>query len=66
MDATGKYIAVSDGYLTPGDFYLFNKTGSLLWTYPLSQMCWGLKLSNDGTAMAGGSDDSNLYYFAVP
>ncbi len=66
MDAAGKYIAVSDGYLTPGDFYLFDATGNLLWKYPTPQMDWGLKLSADGTVMAGGSDDSNLYFFSVP
>jgi WD40 repeat protein len=66
MDGAGKYVAVSDGYLTPGDFYLFDVNGNLLWNYPTPQMDWGLKLSTNGTALAGGSDDSNLYYFSVP
>ena len=68
MDAKGKYVAVVDGYLTAGGFYLFDVKGKLLWTYPTptNQMCWGLKMSADGSAMAGGSDDSNCYYFSVP
>lgn len=69
MDATGRYVTVTDGTPagTAGDFYLFGgKDGNLLWSYKLSNMSWPMEISADGTGIAAGADNSELYYFSVP
>ena len=69
MDATGRYVTVTDGTPagTAGDFYLFGgKDGTLLWSYKLSNMSWPMEISADGTGIAAGADNSELYYFSVP
>lgn len=61
-------LAVADGHPdgTPGNFYLLNaSTGALLWQYTTSNMSWPIMLSSDGTSVAAGSDDSNVYFFAT-
>jgi WD40 repeat protein len=68
LDTAGKYVTVADGYpdQTPGDFYLFDATGSAVGSLQTNNMSWPMQISADGTAIAAGSDNSNVYYFAVP
>ncbi len=67
IDSAGKYVTVADGYpdKTPGDFYLFDSSGTVVGTFQTSNMSWPMQISADGTAIAAGSDDSNVYYFVV-
>ena len=61
-------LAVADGHPdgTPGDFCLLNaSTGALIWQYTTYNMSWPIMLSADGTSVAAGSDDSNVYFFAT-
>ena len=68
MDAAGTLITVADGHPvgTPGTFYLFDAaTGAKLMEFPTNDdMNWPMVLSADGTSAVGGSDNSNVYYFA--
>ncbi|HKB92095.1 MAG TPA: hypothetical protein VKC60_16380, partial [Opitutaceae bacterium] len=60
-------IAISDGHPdgTPGDFYLLDAvTGLPRWKYVTGNMSWPIAISQDGSAIAAGSDDSNIYYFS--
>jgi WD40 repeat protein len=68
LDSAGKYVTAADGYpdQTPGDYYLFTAGGSVVGSFQTSNMSWPMQISADGTAIAAGSDDSNVYYFAVP
>jgi hypothetical protein len=69
IDAAGQYITVADGNpaANVGDFYLFDATsGNLIWSYNTKQMNWPMQISADASAVAAGSDDGNVYYFAVP
>jgi WD40 repeat protein len=68
LDTAGKYVTVADGYpdQAPGDFYLFGASGNALGSFQTNNMSWPMQISPDGTAIAAGSDDSNVYYFAVP
>ena len=68
IDAMGKYVTVADGYPdgSPGTFYLFGATGNKLMNYTTGDMSWPLQIAAGATAIAGGSDDSNVYYFKVP
>ncbi|HEY1788259.1 MAG TPA: hypothetical protein VGJ73_08900 [Verrucomicrobiae bacterium] len=68
LDSTGKFVTVADGQPdgTPGAFYLYNAAGKLQWTYPTSNMSWPMQISADGSAIAAGSDDSEVYYFTAP
>jgi|HubBroStandDraft_1064217.scaffolds.fasta_scaffold00017_104 WD40 repeat protein len=68
LDTAGKYVTVADGYpdQTPGDFYLFDATGNALGSLQTNNMSWPMQISADGTAVAAGSDNSSVYYFAVP
>ncbi len=69
MDALAKYITVTDGTPagTAGNFYLFNaKDGTLLWSYKLTNMSWPMQICANGTAIAAGADNSELYYFSAP
>jgi hypothetical protein len=67
IDSAGGYVTAADGYpdQTPGDFYLFAASGSLVGSYPTSNMSWPMQISADASAMAAGSDDSSVYYFLV-
>jgi WD40 repeat protein len=60
-------LAIADGHPndTPGHFSLFDtKTGNLLWQYTTTtNMSWPIMISQDGNAIAAGSDDSHIYYF---
>ncbi len=68
LDSAGNYVTAADGYpdQTPGNFYLFDASGNGLGSYQTNNMSWPMQISADGTAIAAGSDDSNVYYFAVP
>jgi WD40 repeat protein len=68
LDTAGKYVTVADGYpdQTPGGFYVFDAGGNALGSFKTNNMSWPMQISPDGTAIAAGSDDSNVYYFAVP
>jgi len=68
IDSAGKYVTVADGYpdQTPGDFYLFAASGTPEGVFQTGNMSWPLQISADGSAMAGGSDDSFVYFFALP
>jgi WD40 repeat protein len=68
LDTAGKYVTVADGYpdQTPGDFYLFDASGNSMGSVQTNNMSWPMQISADGTAIAAGSDDSSVYYFAVP
>jgi WD40 repeat protein len=75
MDDTGLFIAVADGYTTHdanAAFYLFSAatpgdptTIGLDWSHVTKSENHAMQISADGTAIAGGSDDGNLYYFSV-
>ncbi|MGB0118529.1 MAG: WD40 repeat domain-containing protein [Terriglobales bacterium] len=67
LDTAGKYVTVADGYpdQTPGDFYLFDAGGNAMGSLKTNNMSWPMQISADGTAIAAGSDDSSVYYFAV-
>jgi WD40 repeat protein len=66
VDALGKYVTAADGYNGPGDFYLFTgASGTQLGSFGTPDMCWPMFLSTDGSAVAAGSDDGTLYYFAT-
>ncbi|MFT3783940.1 MAG: hypothetical protein QM790_18165 [Nibricoccus sp.] len=60
-------LAVADGHPndTPGHFSLFDtRNGNLLWQYTTAtDMSWPIMISQNGSAIVGGSDDSHLYYF---
>jgi outer membrane protein assembly factor BamB len=60
-------LAVADGHpnKTPGHFSLFETaTGTLRWQYTTTtDMSWPVMISQNGKAIAAGSDDSHLYYF---
>jgi WD40 repeat protein len=69
MDASHKFVTVADGYVTgsnptPGTFYLYDIAGNLKWKYSTAQMSWPMVIAANATAIAAGSDDSNVYYFS--
>lgn len=68
MDSSGNYVTVADGYPdgTAGDFYLFTQSGSQVGTFTTNNMSWPMEISADASAIAAGSDDSYVYYFAKP
>jgi hypothetical protein len=68
LDTAGKYVTVADGYpdQTPGDFYLFSASGTSMGKMQTNNMSWPMQISADGSAIAAGSDNSYVYYFAVP
>lgn len=66
LDAAASVVAVADGYPenTPGNFYLLDgQSGTCRWSCPSGNMNWPIVVSAAGTAVAAGSDDSNVYYF---
>jgi WD40 repeat protein len=77
LDGEAKCVALADGYCTnpwvkppdpPGKecdsaFYLFSANGEKLWEYPTSNMNWPIFISANGSAVAAGGDNGNLYYF---
>jgi WD40 repeat protein len=67
MDSAGKYVTAADGYPdgTAGHFYLFGADGSLIGSFATKNMSWPMQISGNATAIAAGSDDSCIYYFAV-
>jgi WD40 repeat protein len=68
LDTSGKFVTAADGYpdQTPGDFYLYDSGGKALGSFKTNNMSWPMQISANGAAIAAGSDDSNVYYFAVP
>jgi WD40 repeat protein len=67
MDADGKFVAVADGFGPPvGKFYLFDAYSAAL---PLptqpNTITWTIQLSADGTVVAAGTDDGQIYRFAA-
>lgn len=64
LDATGRLLGVADGFGGTGNFYLVDLlTRSCVWTYPTSRMSWPIAVAANGSGVAGGSDDANVYYF---
>jgi WD40 repeat protein len=66
LDASGDLVTVADGYPDgkPGTFYLFDRVGNLTWKYKTTNMSWPAQISRSGNAVAAGSDDAYVYYFA--
>jgi hypothetical protein len=64
IDSAGSYVTVADGYpdQAPGDYYLFKSDGTLAGSFATSNMSWPMQISADASAIAAGSDDSNVYY----
>ncbi len=65
LNAARRLCAVADGHPdgTPGCFYLFDlAAGALRWQCPAGNMSWPVVIAADGSAVVGGSDDSNIYY----
>jgi len=71
------YIAAADGVpnqaTADAGFYLFEgATGDSLWgtapnfQFTTAKMNYVIAMSSDGSAAFGGSNDGNVYYFAVP
>ncbi|HYD83185.1 MAG TPA: WD40 repeat domain-containing protein [Opitutus sp.] len=59
-------VAIADGHPdgSPGDFYLLDaSTGALRWKYTTGNMSWPIQIAANGSAIVGGSDDSQVYYF---
>ena len=67
MDSAGKFVTAADGYpdKTPGDFYLFGASGGAAGSLKTSNMSWPMQISANASAIAAGSDDSNVYYFTI-
>jgi hypothetical protein len=67
IDSAGSYVTVADGYpdQTPGDFYLFKSDGTPAGSFATSNMSWPMQISADASAIAAGSDESNVYYFST-
>jgi hypothetical protein len=69
-DDAGKQVAVADGFLSPGAFYLFDVYGAnvpingLLPNQP-GVVSWAIQLSADGKALVAGGDDATVYYFGA-
>lgn len=64
MDADGLALAAADGHDSGGDFTLWNaSTGTQVWTYGTTAMCWPIALCSNASLVAAGSDDSNVYLF---
>jgi WD40 repeat protein len=65
MDQAGTIIAVADGYPVgkPANFYRFDSSGAEIWRCPTGNMNWPVAVSADGSAIAAGGDDGDLYYF---
>jgi hypothetical protein len=45
---------------------LYDAGGNALGSFQTNNMSWPMQISANGSAIAAGSDDSNVYYFAVP
>ncbi len=71
MDAAGQQIAVADGFLSAGAFYLFDAVGAavpingLLPNQPGAVVSWTIQVASDGSAIAAGGDDATVYYYAA-
>ncbi|MGD8779143.1 MAG: WD40 repeat domain-containing protein [Ignavibacteria bacterium] len=66
FDGEANYITVADGHPdgVPGHFYLLNiKEKKCMWFYTSGNMNWPMEISEDGTGIIAGSDDSHIYYF---
>ena len=66
VDSSANFVCVADGYPDgqPGSFSLFDGScGSLLWSYPTDNMNWPMFISADGSGIAAGSDNGNVFYF---
>jgi hypothetical protein len=65
IDSSGTRITVCDGYpvTVPGTFYLFDDLGAKLGEHTTTKMCWPMVISADGSGIAAGDDDNNLFFF---
>lgn len=66
IDASAKYVTVADGYPDgkPGSFSLYEASnGNQLWQYPTTNMNWPMFISADGSGIAAGTDDGDVFYF---
>jgi len=66
IDSTGKYVAAADGFDADqpgGTFYLFDSFGTKIGDLGTAKMNWPIAVSADGTGVAAGSDDGNVYFF---
>jgi WD40 repeat protein len=66
VDATGKFVAAADGFDADqpgGTFYLFDSFGTKIGDLGTAKMNWPIAVSADGTGVAAGSDDGNVYFF---
>jgi WD40 repeat protein len=66
IDAAGRYVTacVGEPVGTPGSFLLFDAAiGAKLWDFAVGDMCWPMFISADGSAIAAGSDEGDLYSF---
>jgi hypothetical protein len=68
------HVTVADGIpsILKGGFYLFDGSdGKNLWdsppdhNFPTTRMDYTVAMAADGSAVAGGSNDGNVYYFDV-
>jgi WD40 repeat protein len=67
LNSAASLVAVADGHPDgcPGTFYLINATtGAPIWNNTTSNMCWGISIAPDGSLVAGGSDNANVYAFS--
>lgn len=66
-DDSWKYVAAAqakhDPQLDkPTNFYLFDAdTGEMKWKYPTGNECWGFDMTRDGSLVAAGCSDNNVY-----
>ncbi len=67
FDGAANYLTIADGHPdgTPGHFYLLNiKEKKCEWMYTTkTTMSWPMQISEDGSGIIAGSDNSNIYYF---
>lgn len=45
----------------PTNIYLFDSKGNILWKYPVKDQCWGFDITHDGSLVAAGCHDKNVY-----
>lgn len=66
MNPIGSSIVIADGYPenTPGNFYLLDGAGVCQWTSPSGNMNWPIAIAAGNNAVAAGSDDGKVYFFA--
>lgn len=69
LNAANGLLAIADGHPdgSPGHYYLYycGKPGvyHLRWIFQTGNMSWPVTIAANGSAVVGGSDDSNIYCF---